>query len=148
MNLVLDINNFVFNYIYFNESVKNTVMDDCSFIRIIYSNEDLILNGIYIKIDINKDSAKNILNSNVNSINIKFIENLEKNILNKYNSNKIHTKIHSNKLKDQFLYLINKINNSSHTDISYILKISGIWETQSLIGLTFKFIYIHNYNYY
>ena len=49
MNLVLERENFVFNNIFFYESVKNTVMDDSSFIRIIYSNEDMILNGIYFK---------------------------------------------------------------------------------------------------
>ena len=87
-----------------------------------------------------------MLKINENTINIKFIENLEKNILNKYNSNKTH----SNKIKEQFFYIINKINNNTnnYSDVSYILKISGIWETQSLIGLTFKFIYMHDQSSY
>ena len=146
MNLVLERENFVFNNIFFYESVKNTVMDDSSFIRIIYSNEDMILNGIYLKLNINRDTTKKMLKINENTINIKFIENLEKNILNKYNSNKTH----SNKIKEQFFYIINKINNNTnnYSDVSYILKISGIWETQSLIGLTFKFIYMHDQSSY
>jgi hypothetical protein len=127
MNLVLDIEQFDIKNINFYEPVKNTVMNDSSFIRIIYSNKDFLLNGIYIKINIsNEPSRKHDI--------LEIMETLEKNILKKYNSNKIQTI----KLKDQLSYLINKNNL-----ITYILKISGIWETNSIIGLTYKFIYTH-----
>jgi hypothetical protein len=127
MNLVLDIEQFDLKNINFYEPVKNTVMNDSSFIRIIYSNKDFLLNGIYLKINIlNELSAKHEI--------LEVMETLEKNILKKYNSNKIQTI----KLKDQLNYLVNKNNL-----ITYILKISGIWETNSIIGLTYKFIYTH-----
>ena len=59
MNLVLDENNYNINNIFFYEPVKNTVMDDSKFIRIIYSDEHVILNGIYLKLDI--DNSNNIV---------------------------------------------------------------------------------------
>ena len=46
MNLVLDSDKYSINNIYFNESVKNTIMNDSNFIRILYSNKEFILNGI------------------------------------------------------------------------------------------------------
>lgn len=130
MNLVFNMNEISYNNIFFYESVKNTVMNDSSFIRIMYSNNDVILNGIYVKIDICKDENTIGLIDN--------IDKLEKSILNHYNCDKIQ----SNKLKEQFKYHITRINNKD-TIYSYLLKISGIWETDNIIGLTYKFIYLH-----
>mgnify|MGYP003324808936 CR=1 FL=1 len=126
MNLVLDINQVTYNNIFFYESVKNTIMNDSEFIRIIYSNNDIILNGIYIQIDINNDENSNIVN---------IIDQLEQFILKQYNPNKLQ----NNKLKDQLIYNINKINKDN--ECICLLKISGIWETPYMIGLTYKFIF-------
>ena len=90
MYLILDTNKDIIQNIYFNEPVKNTVMNDSSFIRILYSNKDFILNGIYIKIDIYKEQKYKEI-ENINNINIiAFITELEKYILNKYNRKKTH----------------------------------------------------------
>lgn len=121
MNLVLDNNNYNINNIYYYDAVKNTVMDDSKFIRIIYSDENIILNGIYLKLEINNNGIDNMT-----------IQKIENDILHKYNSKKII----SNKLYDQIQYCIKKYNNSI-----IILKISGIWETDKMIGLTYKLIY-------
>ena len=126
MNLVLDENNYNINNIFFYEPVKNTVMDDSKFIRIIYSDEHVILNGIYLKIDV--DNSDNI---------VKLLDRLEKDILDKYKINK--NNINKNrclKIQEQLLFLINK----NSTNKSIILKISGIWETNAMIGLTYKFL--------
>ena len=143
MNLVLELDDISSNNIYFYDSVKNTVMNDSSFIRVIYSNNDVMLNGIYIKIDLHKDNIiKNLNNiSNITNDIVSKVDKIEKDILTQYNS----LKIHSNKLRDQLFYHINKINNTNINDNlhSYLLKISGIWETDTAIGLTYKFIYIH-----
>ena len=133
MNLVITPDNLLFNNIFFNEAIKNTVMSDSSFIRILYSNKDFILNGIYIKINIIKESHHNVSS---NSKIITFLEELEKYILNMYNDNKLY----SYKIKEQITYLIHKLTGNTHNNIIYILKISGIWETQTTIGLTYKFI--------
>lgn len=142
MNLVLEPTLYDVNSIYFYEPVKNTVMDESSFIRILYSNDDLILNGIYIKIDVDKNIyLKKLLKINSkNDDALLFVENMENNILQIYNSEKIHTK----KIKEQLQYLINKIHSTATSDTSYILKVSGIWETVDTIGLTFKFVYIYS----
>jgi len=142
MNLVLEPNLYDVNSIYFYEPVKNTVMDESSFIRILYSNSDLILNGIYIKIDIDKNiySKKPIKPNIKNDDALAFVESMENLILHTYNPEKIQ----SNKIKDQLVYLISKIHSANNSETSYILKVSGIWETMNTIGLTFKFVYIYS----
>lgn len=127
MNLVLDYNKYNVNNVFFYEPVKNTVMEDSKFIRIIYSDALIILNGLYLKI--NKTDKKKT--DNIDKL-LKNIELLEKNVLNKYNSNKVKI----TKIKDHLQYLIKK---NENLDI-FILKISGIWETEQMIGITFKFI--------
>ena len=147
MNLILEYQTFNEKNIFFLEPVKNTVINDSNFIRIIYSNKDFILNGVYIKVNINKDilqKQKSVIEENKllneNEAVFYFIEKLEKYILNKYKSK--NTKNY--KIKEQIIYLINKINNCNNNRniFSYILKISGLWETDSEIGITYKFIYI------
>jgi hypothetical protein len=126
MNLVLDENNYNINNIFFYEPVKNTVMDDSKFIRIIYSDEHVILNGLYLKLDI----EKKICTGN-------FLDKTEREILNKYKINK--NNVNKNKcikIQEQLQFFINK--NISNKNI--VIKISGIWETNLMIGLTYKFI--------
>ena len=122
MNLVLDYKKYNVNNIFFYDPVKNTVMDDSKFIRIIYSDVNIILNGLYLKI-IKLDNLDEILND------VNLIEN---NILAKYNN----TKFKSIKIKEQLNYIFKKNPN----DNIFILKISGIWEMEQTIGVTYKFL--------
>jgi hypothetical protein len=126
MNILLDINKFSLNNTFFNDAIKNTVINDSNFIRIIYSNKDFILNGLFFRINL----------SDCNITYLKQINNIEKCILNNYD-NKNH---HNYKIVDQINYIINKSNNSNYKNSSYILKISGIWETNNMIGITYKLI--------
>lgn len=47
MLLLKNINNYNNNYIFFSEPVKNKIIDDSLFIRIIYSTHTVSFNGIY-----------------------------------------------------------------------------------------------------
>ena len=129
MNIVLNLHEISYENIFFNDSIKNTVINNSTFIKILYSNHDIVLNGIYVKVDINKNNNNIIINS---------LDTLEKYILTNFNNNKLH----NYKIKEQINYLIAKLNNSNKNTFSYMLKISGIWETDSLIGLTYKFIFL------
>ena len=144
MNLVLDTNNFSLKNIFFGDSIKNTVMNDSSFIRIIYSNKNFILNGIYIKIDFEKETNQIKFLENSNNIKtINLIEKIENYILNTYNNSKNHCY----KIKDQINFIIYKslaYNQTNQNKLNYILKISGIWETTTQIGITYKFIDINH----
>jgi hypothetical protein len=143
MILVTSFNQFNDFYIYFCDSIKNTVMVDGIYTRILYSSPSVVLNGIYIsftfkdvecekyynKFKLNFDTIKN--ESSINSI-----KNIEELILKKYNS----TKTPQFKLCDQLNCGNIKLFNSFNTkQLTMLLKISGIWENANNYGLTFKF---------
>ena len=50
MNIALRPDQYDDNCIYFCEPIKNNVMNDGNFIRILYANSIVTLNGIYILI--------------------------------------------------------------------------------------------------
>ena len=56
MNIVQKIDEFSINDIILCEPIKNTIMDNSNFIRILISNKDIIINGIYLFLNV---KAKN-----------------------------------------------------------------------------------------
>ena len=147
MNLVKSINQYNEDNIYFCEPIKNNVMNEGKFIRILYSTNNIVLNGIYLLIHINDitcDKYYNKYKCNFNTLHnkdiIDNIKTIEENILRKIEIKKIpQLKIYE-QLRNGNIKLFNEVNKSF---CSFILKISGIWETQFNYGLTYKFIKIN-----
>ena len=147
MNLVKSINQYNEDNIYFCEPIKNNVMNEGKFIRILYSTHNLVLNGIYLLVHINDitcDKYYNKYKCNFNTLHnkdiIDNIKTIEENILRKIEIKKIpQLKIYE-QLRNGNIKLFNEVNKSF---CSFILKISGIWETQFNYGLTYKFIKIN-----
>jgi hypothetical protein len=121
-------------------------MNDGNFIRIIYSTHNLTLNGIYLLLTLNDISCEKYYTKyrcNFNVLNHKdIIDNLkiiEEDLLKKC---EIKDKIPQFKINEQLkngnLKVFTDIGNKSLC--TFILKISGIWETQYNYGLTYKFI--------
>ena len=124
MNIIFDYKTFNIDNIFLYDPIKNNIIDNSNFVRIIYSDYNLILNGIYLQINLDKQcDSTNIYDE---------LETIENSILNKYNV----TIEKMNRIKVQYLYILKYI---KHKKI--ILKISGIWENNNKIGLTYKFIY-------
>ena len=147
MNLVKSISQYNEDNIYFCEPIKNNVMNEGKFIRILYSTHNIVLNGIYLLIHINDitcDKYYNKYKCNFNTLHnkdiIENIKTIEENILKKIEIKKIpQLKIYE-QLRNGNIKLFNEVNKSF---CSFILKISGIWETQFNYGLTYKFIKIN-----
>ena len=154
MNLLLSPNNYNINYIYFNDSIKNTVIDNSNFIKIMFSNNDLYLNGVYLLIELenitlekyyNKYKCIISENSTINNNIFQFMYKLEHELLHKYNSIKNKKLIITNQLKQNNikLFIENKnIKETMYSKLQFCLKISGIWEKNDEIGLTYKFTII------
>ena len=154
MNLVKNIDQYEEECVYFGDPIKNNVMSDGFFIRIIYSTPTFILNGINLYIilnDINLEKYYNkykcFFNNNMiqHKKNLENIQKIEENLLKKIN---IHNKIKNYKIYDQlksgnikffFENNNNEINNINNINY-FLLKISGIWETETHYGLTYKFV--------
>jgi hypothetical protein len=145
MNLVKNIEQYDENSIFFCEPIKNNIMNDGNFIRILYSNRNLVLNGIYIHLLFNDliiekhyNKYKCIFNTCLYKKIITDIKKFEENILTKINiinktpQFKIYEQLNNGSIKI-FCDSIPKSNTS------FILKISGIWETPDQYGLTYKF---------
>ena len=62
MYLVLELDNLNINNVFYQEKVKNTVMDNSNFLRIVYSNELFILNGIFVRFNLNLHSVEKSFN--------------------------------------------------------------------------------------
>jgi len=148
MNILKTLDQFCEKCVHFCDSIRNNVMSDGNFIRIIYSTEHMTLNGVYLLLELNditldKYYNKYKCNFNINANNdiinkVKIIEELilQKYLIrNKSPQYKIYEQLKNGNIK--IFVDINTINNNK-----FALKISGIWETQSHYGLTYKFIKI------
>ena len=132
MNIAITAKDLSIDDVFFLDPIKNIIINNSKFIRIIYSNNLLTLNGIYLICNIdNKDN-------NNNKGLLLYIQKLEDNILNKFSKEKIK----NYKIRDYFnnIFINTDYSKSQETYTKYILKISGIWDASNNIGLTFKFL--------
>lgn len=151
MNIVVTHNQFNSNNIYFNDPIQNTVMDNSKFIKLIYSNENIMLNGVFLLLNIktiNKETYfKKIkisydINSNINRELLTNIYKIEKNILLKYKCSKNPKHILYDTLNTGVIKIFPNIDNDIYnSNNSFILKISGIWEDDNEYGLTYKILF-------
>ena len=150
MNIAKQLDQYNENYIYFCEPIKNNIMNEGNFIRILYSTYDITLNGIYLLIQFNDVVTEKYYNKIKCSFNvhnhkelIEKIKVIEENLLKKIG---INNKIPQYKIYEQLMNGHIKFfsNNNLKNNGSFILKISGIWETQMNYGLTYKFTKINN----
>ena len=148
MNLVKTIDQYDNKNIFFCEPIKNNIMNDGNFIRIFYSTQNITLNGIYLLINLHDISCEKYYNKYKCSFNIlnhkDIIDNLkiiEEEILKKYNVNKIPSYKIYEQIKSGYIKIFSDVENKQTHN--FILKISGIWETQQSYGLTYKFFKIN-----
>ena len=162
---------FNYNNIIVCDPVKNSVLQESNFYKLLYTNNQIILNGLYIDFELkninktkeritfnnndNDNGNNNDNDNNGNSFTINKLIEIEEYLLQSINSDK--NKV--NRLKDQLLnsfiryneYHIyqnykfdNSTTNSLNTDKKFVVKFSGIWESNNTLGLTFKIILINN----
>ena len=154
MNIAIPVNQFNINNVFFQEAIKNTIMDDSNFIRIIYSDDICMFNGIclvfvlhitHVDKSFNKFKCNfdNMLSNNI----IQTISKIEYDIISKYNANMKINKQPVFRISDQIknesikvLSINNSINNNSSTHrATFMIKISGLWSNELEYGLTYKF---------
>jgi hypothetical protein len=148
MHIVKNIEQYNGDHVYFCEPIKNNIMNNGNFIRIIYSTPLCVLNGIYLFITISYTSIDKYYNKYKCAFDINYhkelienLRNIEQDILKKININgktpqyKIYEQFKNGNIKF-FSDNMEKINNT------FLLKIAGIWETNNEYGLTYKFIHV------
>lgn len=146
MNIVKHIDQYNEDNVYFLEPIKNNIMNNGNFIRIIYSTSLFVLNGIYININFNYTSIDKYYNKYKCSFDITQyrelvdkLRNIEEGLIKKIGifgkipQFKIYEQVKNGNIK-VFSETSDKIGNS------FLLKIAGIWETETEYGLTYKFL--------
>lgn len=147
MNVILTHKQFNKNHIYFYEPIENTIMDNSKFIKLVYSTEDIIVNGIYLLMNITITSKENYFkkvkyNFDLNS-NKELLSNLfqiEQEILMKYDTPKKTKKLNIYESLNTCSLKIYPSTESHKYSNNFILKISGVWENEREYGLTFKIL--------
>ena len=146
MYVVLELEDMNINNVFYQEKVKNTVIDNSNILRVVYSNELFTLNGIFIKLILNIQK----LEKSFNKYNCIFYVNTHNNIVLKISSiekNMLYRQLFLNKkpvyriseqLNNGYLKIFNETD--CKTTNEFILKIYGIWENEFEYGLTYKFI--------
>ena len=151
MNIIKTLEQYDGNCIYFCEPIKNNIMNDGNFIRILYSTPTFVLNGVYLMINLNDiivekyyNKYKCIFNVNMHKDIIENVKNIEDNILKKINIKNKHaqSKIYD-QLKNGNIKIFSEVNPNVHQN-SFLLKISGVWETDTHYGVTYKFSKINH----
>ncbi len=153
MNITIELDDFDKTCVYFNKSVRNTVIDESNFLRMTYSNNIFSMNGIYIIANIcvsckekHYNKYKCFFDANANRGVIDKLIQVEKEILERINISK---KTPVFKIRQQLNVGHIKIfteNTGQPITSYYILKMSGVWETNTEYGITYKFINVSNLN--
>jgi hypothetical protein len=157
MNFIFDINDFQIENIHLFEKKKNIVVDGI-FTKIIYSDKLLSMNGIYLNFPLENHLNQNIYNNkniyfnSYTKTNLNFIKKfsqIEENIVDYYkqfyNVSKSNSLVLTKQLQSGFFKLYREQNNEKKSEnVKYVLKISGIWETKTEIGITFKLLEMYD----
>ena len=136
-----DLHKFDIKNIFIMPPIKNTLITNGLFHKLLYSNNLFTSNGLYIKIDYNDTKYVNgrlYYNIDTNICTIDTIDSIEKYILGKINNS--NKKIYQ-KINDQLRSGNIKLNNNVS---SVILKISGLWENDNSIGISYKILSFNN----
>ena len=151
MNIAYKLDQVNLQNLFFLDSKKNIIMDG-KFTKILYSDELLTTNGISVIIPFHNTTIDKTYNKTMlkfqtsDSINIRITNELariEKYILEYYKQISSNTKSATTTLNDHMKngnVKIYRDSISSANAKNVIVKISGIWEDQTRVGLTYKFM--------
>lgn len=148
MNIVCTPEEFDLSAITVLKRIPNTVIENSSFRRIVYSTADLSLNGIYILIPLKITGSEHYYNKarlvygvTENAEIVRQICAIEATLLEAIKPAPGALPIP--KLREQLLsgsLRIFAAGTQPQTNGHIVLKISGIWETDAHYGVTFKFL--------
>lgn len=158
MEVSIPLNKINIQNIYFTDKKKNIIVDG-DFIKILYSTNIFEMNGLYILFELEKkeqswtqipNRIRRVYSFNLSSKeNMDSIEQLckiEHNIIKRYIVSNCPSKLPSYILRNQLLsgtikyHSEYKDNGKISDKIKTILKISGVWESPTNVGITMKFI--------
>lgn len=154
MSVILATETFNPDNIYYVQNVKNNVKQNSYFSRIIYSTEHFSLKNIYFSINLinptfKEQYLKTIIYFNEKECCLDKIYKIEREFLQKYIEYKTFNKSDEklipnysiyNQCKSNSIKVFKDSTNYNENNIDILIKISGIWQTDNNVGITYKFI--------
>ena len=150
MFLCVNLKDFEKDKLLINNKIRNNIINNSYFYRLYYSDNDFISNGVVIvfnlqDIQFEKYFNKNKINFNdkKNSFIVKKLNELENDILSSLVDVEKKEKklLLKEQLDNNYIKIIDENNIQKKQDLcNIIIKISGIWESKSEYGLTFRCI--------
>jgi len=150
MFLCVNLDDFNSEKLLINNRIRNNIITNSFFYRLYYSDNEFISNGVVIvfklyDVSFEKYFNKNklIFNNKKNISNIQKLNLLENELLSALDlENKEKKCLIKEQLDNHFLKIINDRSNTLKNidNCNIIIKISGIWESKTEYGLTFRCI--------
>jgi hypothetical protein len=150
MFLCVNLDDFNSEKLLINNKIRNNIITNSFFYRLYYSDNEFISNGVVIvfklyDVSFEKYFNKNklIFNDKKNISNIQKLNLLENELLSALKlENKEKKYLIKEQLDNHILKIINDRNNTLKNidNCNIIIKISGIWESKTEYGLTFRCI--------
>ena len=150
MFLCVNLDDFNSEKLLINNKIRNNIITNSFFYRLYYSDNEFISNGVVIvfklyDVSFEKYFNKNklIFNDKKNISNIQKLNLLENELLSALKlENKEKKCLIKEQLDNNFLKIINDRYNTLKNieSCNIIIKISGIWESKTEYGLTFRCI--------
>jgi hypothetical protein len=148
MKLVKTLQQYNSDCIVFCESIKNNVVNEGMYLRIVYSTPTFTMNGVHLCFTITPicvekcyNKYKIVFDKTAHKEVVEKLKYVEEDIINQ--SGTEHKEPHY-KIYDQIKYGFLKFSMEDAIPITQhvmtiMLKISGVWETDSHYGVTYKF---------
>jgi hypothetical protein len=141
-NAIMTIEQYNGNSIFFCEPIKNNIMLNGDFIRMVYSTKHVTMNSIYLKLPFCITSVSKYYNKCKYEIeltsDIDKIKSIEMDIIQRINTRgkrpqyNIYETLQKRCVKNVCEY--------KEDSKTLVLKMSGIWETDDECGITYKFV--------
>jgi len=144
IDAIILVEQFNINHVFYQDPVKNTLMDNSQFIRLQYCSCTYSMNGVYLYVPIVVEATEKCYNKTrctfdkaINANIVQQLINIEREILFKVMGTKGLHKTVVFRMGEQLDHGNIKVMTKSKTE-AYVLKIFGVWESETEIGLTFK----------
>jgi len=155
MNIIIEKNDFKSDYVFFQNSVKNIIIQEGNFTRIVYSNSLFILNSIIITIDLHITHFEKYFNkykyffdcqNEDTKRELEKISEIEKQILDRipFPGKKPIYRISQQLSFGNIKFYTDSIQHNS--DQKIYIKLSGVWESEYEYGISFKIIDSNRFN--
>jgi len=133
--------------IYFGDPVRNCLLSDGTFSRIIYSDDTCALNGVSLKLSFRHarferhyGRTRFHFDANANAESMEQICNIEQTILSMIG---IQHKSPVYGIREQLEMSSIEYKSSDGSPCDIVLKIAGIWESTSQYGIAYKFFKVN-----